>query len=512
MNNITRFAAAVGILYFCSCAKAALSVKVDIYRKEVKDQVATRNIEEVDAWIDEVSKSPARRLELAKAFQRLYENHLAVVKLGELEHSSPITDAEVENTKKAVREGNEKANLETITNYISTLTAESSAIQTLADACRKANGEYYQLLQNSSPGERPGDFYNAHQLVRTTFEALSARHKKTSTEIPEKVSEIISNFIKDGRKQNVTARKKLKTDKVNHRTDPGFVNLWSDYVRECENLIKEIDIFAKTGDPVAVAAKSYIKAMLPEDVDNATAAPNVVEPANGGAKIVNIALGNIVSKAAELTPAGIALVESQIDRLQNPADPAWRDVSDQNNEHYWNNEFTRTFFEAEGRTEVVIVRDRTGHFRIQHAKNDPTALIEGQLRISRVVAGGLLDIVAAAAGVTGVPGVSQAVKNVAEKAKTGEAGDTTDTADPPADPAPATTTTTKPNAAAAKLRIAQITALKKSLIAELTTVQSDISKLDKDTKEVPADQLAKIQALLEQYKPLLAPAKAADAK
>ncbi|MES2974176.1 MAG: hypothetical protein V4757_11245 [Pseudomonadota bacterium] len=102
---------------------------------------------------------------------------------------------------------------------------------------------------------------------------------------------------------------------------------------------------------------------------------------------------------------------SQIDRLQDPADPVWREVVDPRNDAKWNPVFARTVFYSEGNTGVVVVRDRAGEFRVHQAKNNPTALIQGQLRISRAVTSGLTDVLGAMTGASGLKGVLPAGKS-----------------------------------------------------------------------------------------------------
>lgn len=90
---------------------------------------------------------------------------------------------------------------------------------------------------------------------------------------------------------------------------------------------------------------------------------------------------------------------SQIDRLQDPADPAWREILDPVNKGNWVRFFSQTKFYAEGNAEVVVVRDRPGHYRVQRGVNNPAALIQGQLEISRSIASGVTAVLGAVTGV-----------------------------------------------------------------------------------------------------------------
>lgn len=98
---------------------------------------------------------------------------------------------------------------------------------------------------------------------------------------------------------------------------------------------------------------------------------------------------------------------SQLDRNQDPADPAWRIISDPNNNNLWHPVFAEAEFYAEGKSEVIFVQDRIGHFRVQRGQNNPAALIAGQARISRAIASGAVNAFAAVSGVSGLPGLSK---------------------------------------------------------------------------------------------------------
>lgn len=93
------------------------------------------------------------------------------------------------------------------------------------------------------------------------------------------------------------------------------------------------------------------------------------------------------------------LLSSQIDRLQDPADPVWRAITAPESESRWNTTFAETYFYSEGNNSVVIVRDTPFSFRVQRGTNNPAALVQGQLQISRAVANAAIAVAGAAAGV-----------------------------------------------------------------------------------------------------------------
>lgn len=61
--------------------------------------------------------------------------------------------------------------------------------------------------------------------------------------------------------------------------------------------------------------------------------------------------------------------------------------------------FGETYFYSEGNNSVVIVRDTPFSFRVQRGTNNPTALVQGQLQISRAIANAAIAVAGAAFGV-----------------------------------------------------------------------------------------------------------------
>ena len=89
----------------------------------------------------------------------------------------------------------------------------------------------------------------------------------------------------------------------------------------------------------------------------------------------------------------------QIDRLQDHSDSVWRVVTDPGNDGHWHKEMVRTFFDTDGDSGVVIVRDGPMRFRIRSADNDPTTTLKGQLEIARAITNATMSIAGAAAGI-----------------------------------------------------------------------------------------------------------------
>ncbi|HTE42822.1 MAG TPA: hypothetical protein VK629_18515 [Steroidobacteraceae bacterium] len=92
-----------------------------------------------------------------------------------------------------------------------------------------------------------------------------------------------------------------------------------------------------------------------------------------------------------------------IDRLQDAGDAVWRTVTSKENSMHWNNKVALTRFYAEGKSNVVIVRQDAMRYDIHEGTNNPAALIKGQLEVTRAIANAAINVVGAASGFK-VPG------------------------------------------------------------------------------------------------------------
>jgi predicted HTH domain antitoxin len=191
--------------------------------------------------------------------------------------------------------------------------------------------------------------------------------------------------------------------------------------------------------------------------------------------------------SAQTALAGLARNSTQfaevIDRLQDTGNPVWRIVTDPSNEEHWNKSPANTDFYAEGKSSVVLVRNDPMRFDVHDATNNPTALIKGQLEISRAVANAAISVASAS---TGIP----APQPPAAGAKT---SDTSTTASAGNDAATAFATRKATADEAANLRDRQIRGLDLELSATLAALSAGPDK-------VPANQKSRLDALLNAYK------------
>jgi hypothetical protein len=194
------------------------------------------------------------------------------------------------------------------------------------------------------------------------------------------------------------------------------------------------------------------------------------------------------SATAQTALASLARNSSQffelIDRLQDPGSPVWRIVTDPYNEEHWNKGPSTEFF-AEGNSSVVLVRNDPMRFDPHDATNNPTALIKGQLEISRAVADAAISVAGAAAGI-GIP-----------KPTTTGGTTSTGTDSSPSSDADAATEFAKRKATAAeaeKRRDGYIRSLKADLAAMLTSLRTS------DADSVSDSQKTQLAAVLSAYK------------
>lgn len=97
----------------------------------------------------------------------------------------------------------------------------------------------------------------------------------------------------------------------------------------------------------------------------------------------------------------------QIDRLQDHGNPVWRIVTDPANAGHWNALMPPlTAFYAQGKSSVAIVRHDPKRFEVHEGTNNPAALIQGQLEISRAIANAALSVAGTPSGLR-LPGEAQ---------------------------------------------------------------------------------------------------------
>jgi hypothetical protein len=202
---------------------------------------------------------------------------------------------------------------------------------------------------------------------------------------------------------------------------------------------------------------------------------------------LSIGLGDRGTTAMNDLLRSTALLFSQVDRLQDPADPIWRIVSDPQNQAKWNTTFSETYFYAEGNNSVIVVRDTPMSFRVQRGNNNPAALIQGQLQVSRAIANAAISIAGAAAGLP-IPKVSGA---------TSQGKDSTEKGDPAEQLAVRKATVER----SAALREGAIKGLQRQLIM----LRDEFAVVDVNDATAIEALLSKFHSMLKAYEVVLKP-------
>lgn len=171
------------------------------------------------------------------------------------------------------------------------------------------------------------------------------------------------------------------------------------------NIVISKDILTNTYVPIQQVGNAALTkwTLLPDSI-RTTVETNVVATISPEIypTITNL-LGKFIliaddeGKQAKIAFGGSRVVD--LDRLQDAADPMWRIVTQKRFDEYWNSALATNFFEAQGNSGVVVVRDSPIHYRIQRGNNNPTALVQSQLRISRALTDAAIEIAGTATGV-----------------------------------------------------------------------------------------------------------------
>jgi hypothetical protein len=98
-------------------------------------------------------------------------------------------------------------------------------------------------------------------------------------------------------------------------------------------------------------------------------------------------------------------------------------VANPKNDSHWRMVFSETYAYTEGKSSVTVVRDTPVNFRVQSGTNNPTALIEGQLQVTRAIAGAAITVAGAGMGIP-LPKLPNASGKADSLSDTSPAGDT----------------------------------------------------------------------------------------
>jgi hypothetical protein len=405
--NCTCVMAALVILAG-GCAKSHLSVKVDVYADDpLVDSLANPDrlmsvqlaIEKAGPLAQEIAGT---RKELMGQYEGLYLCYCRIAQT-----IAPKLNVNLEG---ATRHWTEPKRL-----YDAEIDGRAALVEARAKEALDVMNRFIPIASRVREGKGDSSlsgFFDAWKELRSARSALVAAMERVTEQNLgtkyEKIAQSVSEIGEDVQQALARAPRPAQPDELRKQSADFNAQL-----AQIGTLARKIRAFDQ-----AVASLKETTAAI-ESAAKSTD-PNLIS--NGMTKAMRTAFEVSGGPGPNLTPEAQTLIgqigssfdfmNTQIDRLQDPSDPAWRILSRAENQGRWQTFYAETVFDAEGKTDVVFVRDRLGHFRLQRGKNNPTALIQGQFKITRAVASGLVDVLAAAAGAAGIPGVATGLPKI----------------------------------------------------------------------------------------------------
>jgi hypothetical protein len=398
---IQFFLLIIGILLLTGCASTELRLYLDLYKEDpfpyapLNDaQIARlyKGLQTVEKEVDSLAKD---RIKLAENLLAVYDNLYYI-------------------TAKAKRPDFDKEALRNETDgfhryldlYKKAVTAKARDVIALCNTARGKLDSYVvaAALRSASQKETEGS-------EKSASEDQQAVPKVNKTDVVESVREVNRAFIELGGSLDTDFEKSflqnwstvlVMASEQNLKTifekEPEELDELRQRIKALNTIVKELrqrgrKIPEKVSKDLAEAANAIDDAK-PGDFKKSIDA--VAKEATGVPS--SLGIGDRGATATNQLAQSTTLFYSQIDRLQDPSDPIWRIVSDPENEAKWNIQFNESYFYAQGKSSIVVVRDTPMSFRVQRGANNPAALVKGQLQVSRVLGNAAISIAAASTG------------------------------------------------------------------------------------------------------------------
>lgn len=221
--------------------------------------------------------------------------------------------------------------------------------------------------------------------------------------------------------------------KIEEVTNPPIKdNLFFEFIiSDWQKRVEEFNvnnILQLTGNEIDSSELSNIKQLMREQLHliakinlpisiNLTSLLTEIESANDNDDLIQLMdkekniLKKIKSSTSEINSIRkITLLQNIYAQNEDYGDPIWSKIITQNpqTKKNWKSIYGKTKFKATGRSSVIIVRDNPVDFRIKQGENDPKALIQGQLIVSR----SLVDLGLAIAGFSNANVESKSSENI----------------------------------------------------------------------------------------------------
>jgi hypothetical protein len=372
-------------LLLAGCASATLKLNLDIYKEDPFESapISEAKLIQIQNGIDVLERESAtladNRKKLGDTLFNTYKEILYV-----------ITMAKRPNFNRNDLESETKGFQVQLKEYKETIETKLREINALAESAR--NILFPKCLKGDEKSREPSEL-NVQNAVKKFEKAVGELGGPLGTHFEATLIQNWPTVAKSASEENL---RNLFKDEL---TPPELKDLRV----AAEKYNGVIDGLKKDGYNIPEKAIKDLNTGL----ENLKTPPSPSALSNSLVAIVKA--GTTLSPAIGLSDRGetelgllvkaTTLLSSQIDRLQDPADPVWRIVSAPENEYKWNKDFSETYFYAEGNSSVVVVRDTPISFRQQRGANNPTALIQNQLVISRAIGNAAISIAAATTGV-----------------------------------------------------------------------------------------------------------------
>ena len=380
------------------CASSKLELELSIYKSDpFSDELNTkadidRSIEGLAKLDPEVAAMADGRIEIARSMAQVFKEYRwLIVKARKPQYSRIKFNGEFEIQDRYLEEFEE---------FVRDVERKTRANKSIALHWLE---RYQRLLPEIIPGEEPGEQpgekpEGRKDPARQIVEKQARKQVRDKTLLAMKD---LNNSLRQLVGPNDTNLEKTllsQWDGLQQRVESKQVKEWIKKSEGKDDLDNIRSIFTSLQSRLNALEKRSLR--INSELGTALSMEGTAEDT------VPLIPDNLLNKPLRFSDSAVreqfesfSLLATQIERLQDPSDPLWKVVTDPMNAEQWNVEFSGTYFRAEGNSSVVVVRDSPMEFRTQRGNNDPTALVQAQLQVSRAIADAAITVAGATTGV-----------------------------------------------------------------------------------------------------------------
>lgn len=389
--NKSRCAVLVLLLLLCAgCSRATMSLELSLYGADLQsvqtDRDQTRHMRDIDLAVlrsilksNDVESKTINRIRMRQAQLSLeilrgkcaVRNDLTQKKKDEEAKKPyiPIAEAVIRINCKTYyppAKGEKQSNIMRMFNaHVRSLRLDYSQIRDDIAAIESMADAYEALLDDPAIDE--AELTRQSGILRYSMESLAARVVKfanpRNSEYETKFLNNMDSFIELAKNER-------------YRQSSLYADLKND-LREFATLGKEDDGTSQTKSLLALL-REYKK--IPDE-------------------ILRISPTNLQGDRLTTLLRQSNLMTTLLFRLQDPADPLWREVTNEDNEPNWVVLKKKTEASAWGKTDITMVQDTPMLHRVQKIHGDPSQMMASQLLVSRAVGNAAIKIAQSASGI-----------------------------------------------------------------------------------------------------------------